>query len=82
FILPRLSVVLYTLLSFPPSLSSYFFFDDSADPEIYHFLVGGRVRCVIGTSKGVVFPKEGSGWDLEANALVKKDNIKKEAKLF
>lgn len=30
----------------------------------------------------VVFPKEGSGWDLEANALVKKDNIKKEAKLF
>ena len=30
----------------------------------------------------VIFPKEGSGWDLEANALVKKDNIKEESKLF
>ncbi len=30
----------------------------------------------------VIFPKEGSGWDLEANALIKKDKIKKEAKLF
>ncbi|MED0675919.1 putative 2-aminoethylphosphonate ABC transporter substrate-binding protein [Aneurinibacillus thermoaerophilus] len=30
----------------------------------------------------VVFPKEGSGWDLEANALVKKKEIKPEAKLF
>jgi len=29
-----------------------------------------------------VFPKEGSGWDLEANALIKKANIKKEAKIF
>lgn len=29
-----------------------------------------------------VFPKEGSGWDLEANALIKKPDIKKEAKLF
>jgi iron(III) transport system substrate-binding protein len=29
-----------------------------------------------------VFPKEGSGWDLEANALVKKGTIKKEAKIF
>ncbi len=30
----------------------------------------------------VIFPLEGSGWDLEANALIKKDKIKKEAKLF
>ncbi|WP_127494478.1 putative 2-aminoethylphosphonate ABC transporter substrate-binding protein [Paenibacillus glycanilyticus] len=30
----------------------------------------------------VVFPAEGSGWDVEANALMKKDNIKPEAKEF
>jgi len=30
----------------------------------------------------VVFPKEGSGWDAEANALVKKNEIKPEAKVF
>lgn len=30
----------------------------------------------------VIFPKRGSGWDLEANALIKKDEIKEEAKLF
>nr|WP_245339083.1 putative 2-aminoethylphosphonate ABC transporter substrate-binding protein [Paenibacillus shirakamiensis] len=30
----------------------------------------------------VVFPKEGSGWDVEANALVKKATIKPEAKAF
>ncbi len=30
----------------------------------------------------VVFPKEGSGWDLEANALVKKSTMKPEAKVF
>lgn len=29
-----------------------------------------------------VFPKEGSGWDLEANALIKKPQIKPEAKTF
>lgn len=29
-----------------------------------------------------VFPKEGSGWDIEANALVKKNNIKPAAKTF
>lgn len=29
-----------------------------------------------------IFPKEGSGWTLEANALVKKENIKDEAKVF
>ena len=30
----------------------------------------------------VIFPAEGSGWDVEANALIKKPVIKKEAKLF
>ncbi|GED54655.1 putative 2-aminoethylphosphonate ABC transporter substrate-binding protein [Brevibacillus borstelensis] len=30
----------------------------------------------------VVFPEEGAGWDVEANALVKKKQIKPEAKLF
>lgn len=30
----------------------------------------------------VVFPQEGSGWDLEANALVKKDDIKPAARTF
>ncbi|WP_342510701.1 putative 2-aminoethylphosphonate ABC transporter substrate-binding protein [Sporosarcina sp. FSL K6-1522] len=29
-----------------------------------------------------VFPEEGSGWTLEANALIKKDNIKEDAKVF
>lgn len=29
-----------------------------------------------------VFPTEGSGWELEANALIKKTTIKEEAKLF
>ncbi len=30
----------------------------------------------------VVWPKEGSGWDLEANALVKKNTVKPEARTF
>lgn len=30
----------------------------------------------------VTFPKEGSGWDLEANALIKKPTIKESAKIF
>lgn len=29
-----------------------------------------------------IFPKEGSGWTLEANALMKKDNVKDSAKVF
>ncbi|MDD2979728.1 MAG: putative 2-aminoethylphosphonate ABC transporter substrate-binding protein, partial [Hespellia sp.] len=29
-----------------------------------------------------VFPAEGSGWDLEANALIKKDNQKEVSKKF
>lgn len=35
-----------------------------------------------GTPVEVVFPKEGSGWDVEANGLMKKPEIKEEAKLF
>lgn len=30
----------------------------------------------------VAFPREGSGWDLEANALIKKPGMKKSAKVF
>lgn len=30
----------------------------------------------------VIFPKEGSGWEMEANALIKKDNIKDASKKF
>jgi iron(III) transport system substrate-binding protein len=30
----------------------------------------------------VAFPEEGSGWDLEANALIKKPGMKKSAKVF
>ena len=29
-----------------------------------------------------VFPQEGSGWDIEANALIEKEEIKPEAKTF
>ena len=29
-----------------------------------------------------MFPSEGSGWDMEANALIKKDKIKPAAKTF
>ncbi len=53
-------------------------------------------ECTIGVSFGyagisqkqkgapveVVFPSEGSGWDLEANALIKKDNIHEAALTF
>jgi len=43
-------------------------------------------RGVIQKRKGepiaVVFPKEGSGWDTEANALIHKPEIKPEAKVF
>jgi iron(III) transport system substrate-binding protein len=43
-------------------------------------------RGIIQKQKGepihTVFPREGSGWDVEANALIKKDRIKPEAKLF
>lgn len=43
-------------------------------------------RGIIQKKKGepilTVFPKEGSGWDLEANALMKKKEIKPEARVF
>lgn len=35
-----------------------------------------------GAPVDVIFPSEGSGWDLEANALMKKDGIKPAAKTF
>ncbi|MGE4266452.1 MAG: putative 2-aminoethylphosphonate ABC transporter substrate-binding protein [Deferribacterales bacterium] len=35
-----------------------------------------------GAPVAVVFPKEGSGWDLEANALMKKKSISPDAKKF
>jgi iron(III) transport system substrate-binding protein len=43
-------------------------------------------RGIIQKRKGepvaTIFPKEGSGWELEANALIKKKEIKPEAKIF
>lgn len=43
-------------------------------------------RGIMQKSKGepveTIFPKEGAGWDLEANALMKKKEIKEAAKLF
>ena len=30
----------------------------------------------------IIFPAEGSGWDVEANALIKRGKVKKEAKIF
>ncbi len=43
-------------------------------------------RGIIQKEKGepveTVFPTEGSGWEMEANALIKKDNIKPAAKTF
>jgi iron(III) transport system substrate-binding protein len=35
-----------------------------------------------GAPVDIIFPIEGSGWDVEANALIKKKNIKPEAKKF
>lgn len=35
-----------------------------------------------GSPVDVIFPTEGSGWDSEANALIKKKNIKPEANVF
>jgi len=58
--------------------------------------MAGAGECVVGISFGftaisqknqgapveIVFPAEGSGWDLEANALIRKDEINPAAKLF
>jgi iron(III) transport system substrate-binding protein len=59
-------------------------------------VLAGSGECVVGLSFGfrairvkndgapveIIFPEEGSGWDLEANALIKKDNINPAAKTF
>lgn len=42
----------------------------------------GIVEKKKGAPLDVVFLKEGAGWDVEANALMKKPDIKKEAKVF
>lgn len=42
----------------------------------------GIVEKKKGAPLDVVFLKEGAGWDVEANALMKKTDIKKEAKIF
>ncbi|MGE4318501.1 MAG: putative 2-aminoethylphosphonate ABC transporter substrate-binding protein [Deferribacterales bacterium] len=42
----------------------------------------GLTEMKKGAPVTVVFPKEGSGWDLEANALIKKKNISADAKAF
>ncbi len=58
--------------------------------------LAGKGECAIGVSYGyrglkqkasgeplrVILPSEGSGWDLEANGLAKKTNIKEDAKTF
>jgi len=58
--------------------------------------MAGAGECVIGVSFGyagikqkreglpveIVFPAEGSGWDLEANALIKKKTVNPAAKIF
>jgi len=58
--------------------------------------MAGAGECVVGVSFGyagikqkrgglpveIVFPAEGSGWDLEANALIKKNTINPAAKTF
>lgn len=42
----------------------------------------GIIQKQAGEPIEVVFPSEGSGWDMEANALVKKDDIKPAARTF
>ncbi|HEV2122811.1 MAG TPA: putative 2-aminoethylphosphonate ABC transporter substrate-binding protein [Chloroflexota bacterium] len=42
----------------------------------------GVAQKLRGEPLEIVWPKEGAGWDLEANALVKKATIKPEAKTF
>ncbi|MCL2219947.1 MAG: putative 2-aminoethylphosphonate ABC transporter substrate-binding protein [Chitinispirillia bacterium] len=58
--------------------------------------MAGSGECVVGVSFGyagisqkqkgapveIVFPAEGSGWDLEANALIRKPGISSSAKIF
>jgi iron(III) transport system substrate-binding protein len=46
------------------------------------FAYRGFMQKQKGEPVETIFPKEGSGWDVEANALVKKASIKDEAKVF
>lgn len=46
------------------------------------FAYRGFKQKAKGEPVAIAFPKEKSGWDLEANALMKKPRIKKEAKVF
>ncbi len=46
------------------------------------FGYAGLSQKAKGAPVEVIFPKEGSGWDLEANALMKKDDGKEAAKTF
>lgn len=46
------------------------------------FGYAGISQQLKGAPVEVIFPEEGSGWDLEANALMKKDEIKPAAKTF
>ncbi len=52
----------------------------------YPLGISFALRAITQASKGepvvVIFPEEGSGWEVEANSLVKKDNIKPAAKTF
>lgn len=42
----------------------------------------GVMQKRLGQPVVTIFPAEGSGWDMEANALIKKESIKPEAKKF
>ncbi|WP_419785481.1 putative 2-aminoethylphosphonate ABC transporter substrate-binding protein [Pseudodesulfovibrio sp.] len=46
------------------------------------FAYRGFMQKAKGEPVVTTFPKEGSGWDVEANALIKKKDIKPEAKIF
>lgn len=46
------------------------------------FAYRGMIQKKKGEPVETIFPLEGSGWDMEANALIKKKNIKDEAKVF
>jgi iron(III) transport system substrate-binding protein len=46
------------------------------------FAYRGFKQRASGEPVEIAFPKEGSGYDVEANALIKKPRIKKEAKIF
>lgn len=46
------------------------------------FAYRGLIQKANGEPVVTIFPSEGSGWELEANALVKKDKIKDAAKTF